>query len=372
MKDTEFEDEEKLLSSEQVASYRIVLPKKVFRNRFTWSCYEIYRSLTFRIWLLLWLSLIAWWEISAVWIYPLIAFVLLFLGVISLPAIQISCGKCAISKQLIQFSKEIIENTPGTHADDWDAIAVNLNSYMYENKLWKTEYLIFDGSHCQEAFRTTILKPFSLKKDDDAKLKSFGDSVPYIEKALEFYFAEVNKEWEPSLSTTNSTDAQLPREIYRFKLTWLFKRIFRLRSLLLAFFHSVFIFAKWNWGLLFRVLYLGGIFFIMVMQDFQNIVDAWMKMEHKKQFLSTIINEQDIGAKGWDKVAKRMNRYLFEQKAWRNEEYFFDGIDCQRFFERNFVSLLSCKNSISFKSLDVELWPYIRQVQSSCSDGHLV
>lgn len=148
-----------------------------------------------------------------------------------------------------------------------------------------------------------------------SQLKSFGDSVPYIEKALEFYFAEVNKEWEPSLSTTNSTDAQLPREIYRFKLTWVFKRIFRLRSLLLALFHSVFIFAKWNWGLLFRVLYLGGIFFIMVMQDFQNMVGAWMKMEHKKQFLSTIINEQDIGAKGWDKIAKIMNRYLFEQKA---------------------------------------------------------
>ncbi|CAI4384417.1 BDH_1b_G0025740.mRNA.1.CDS.1 [Saccharomyces cerevisiae] len=54
-------------------------------------------------------------------------------------------------------------------------------------------------------------------------------------------------------------------------------------------------------------------------------------MEHKMQFLSTIINEQESGANGWDEIARKMNRYLFEKKVWNNEEFFYDGIDCEWF-----------------------------------------
>ncbi|EHN00650.1 Cos1p [Saccharomyces cerevisiae x Saccharomyces kudriavzevii VIN7] len=110
----------------------------------------------------------------------------------------------------------------------------------------------------------------------------------------------------------------------------------------------------------------------MNIRIFQNIRGASIKMEHKMQYLSTIINEQEIGANGWDQVAKRMNRYLFEQNVRKNEEFFFDAIDCQRFFERNFVGLLSPKRVTYSGSLSVELWPYIKEAQSSCTDEHLV
>ncbi|EHN01387.1 Cos4p [Saccharomyces cerevisiae x Saccharomyces kudriavzevii VIN7] len=106
----------------------------------------------------------------------------------------------------------------------------------------------------------------------------------------------------------------------------------------------------------------------MNMHTFQNLRGASMKTEHKMQFLSSIINEREIGADGWNHVAKRMNRYLFEQNVWKNEEFFFDGIDCQKFFKRNFVGLLSSKKTSSNVSLDVELWPYILEAQSSCTD----
>ena len=46
---------------------------------------------------------------------------------------------------------------------------------------------------CQEAFRKTLLEPFFLKKDEAARVKSFKDSVPYIEEALQTHFTEVKK-----------------------------------------------------------------------------------------------------------------------------------------------------------------------------------
>ena len=97
-----------------------------------------------------------------------------------------------------------------------------------------------------------------------------------------------------------------------------------------------------------------------------------MKTERKMQFLSTIINEQDSSVNGWDEIAKKMNGYLFEMKVWRNERFFFDGVDCRRFFDHHFYSLLSPKRSLFDKLLDVELWPYIKEAHVSRSDESLV
>ena len=47
-----------------------------------------------------------------------------------------------------------------------------------------------------------------------------------------------------------------------------------------------------------------------------------MKIEDKMQYRFTIIREQEIGATGWDEIAKKMNLYLFEQKVWKTEEFF--------------------------------------------------
>nr|CAI6454750.1 CFF_HP1_G0025380.mRNA.1.CDS.1 [Saccharomyces cerevisiae] len=68
-----------------------------------------------------------------------------------------------LGKQFSQFAKEIITNTPGIDTEDWERVAVNFNSYLYENKLWNTEYFLMVPS-CQEAFRKMLLEPFSLKK----------------------------------------------------------------------------------------------------------------------------------------------------------------------------------------------------------------
>ncbi|ONH70765.1 Protein COS4 [Saccharomyces cerevisiae] len=76
-----------------------------------------------------------------------------------------------------------------------------------------------------------FLEPFSLKKDEAAKVKSFKDSVPYIEEALGKFILQKLKNngscliTEKSWSPVGLEDAKLPKEAYRFKLTWFLKRI---------------------------------------------------------------------------------------------------------------------------------------------------
>ncbi|CAI6403196.1 ALI_HP2_G0004850.mRNA.1.CDS.1 [Saccharomyces cerevisiae] len=380
MKENELKNEKSVdvLSFKQLESQKIVLPQDLFRSSFTWFCYEIYKSLAFRIWMLLWLPLSVWWKLSNNCIYPLIVSLLvLFLGPIF---VLVICGlsrKRSLSKQLIQFCKEITENTPSSDPHDWEVVAANLNSYLYENKVWNTKYFFFNAMICQEAFRTTLLEPFSLKKDKAAKVKSFKDSVPYIEEALQVYFTEVDKQWklfitEKSWSPVGLEDVQLPKDIHRSKLTWFLKRIFTIYSLplWLAFLNCICV--SQHFCLLLRTLYLGWIFFMLV-QGFQNMRMSVLSvnMEHKMQFLLTIINEQESGANGWDEIAKKMNRYLFEKKVWKNDEFFFDGTDCEWFFSHFFYRVLSARKSMWPLPLNVELWPYIREAQLSRSEESL-
>ncbi|CAI4517448.1 BBL_G0022710.mRNA.1.CDS.1 [Saccharomyces cerevisiae] len=167
MKENELKNEKSVdvLSFKQLESQKTVLPQDLFRGSFTWFCYEIYKSLAFRIWMLLWLPLSVWWKLSNNCIYPLIVSLLvLFLGPIF---VLVICGlsrKRSLSKQLIQFCKEITENTPSSDPHDWEVVAANLNLYFYENKVWNTKYFFFNAMVCQEAFRTSVLEPFSLKK----------------------------------------------------------------------------------------------------------------------------------------------------------------------------------------------------------------
>ncbi|CAD6640748.1 XXYS1_4_G0023650.mRNA.1.CDS.1 [Saccharomyces cerevisiae] len=381
MKENELKNEKSVdvLSFKQLESQKTVLPQDLFRSSFTWFCYEMSKSLAFRIWMLLWLPLSVWWKLSNNWIYPLIVSLLvLFWGPFFVLVIHALFRKGFLSKQLTQFCKEITKNTPSLDTHDWEVVAANLNSYLYENKAWNTKYFFFNATDCEEMFRKTVLEPFSLKKDEAAKVKSFKDSVPYIEEALQVYATGFDKQWklfntEKSWSPVGLEDVQLPKDIHRSKLTWFLKRIFTIYSLRLWLVFLNCICVSQHFCLLLRTLYLGWILFMSV-QGFQNMrmFVLSVKMEHKMQFLSTIINEQENGANGWDEIARKMNRYLFEKKAWKNEEFFFDGIDCEWFFSHFFYRVLSAKKSMWPLPLNVELWPYIKEAQLSRSEVLLV
>ncbi|CAI1528409.1 hypothetical protein SEUBUCD646_0K00120 [Saccharomyces eubayanus] len=81
---------------------------------------------------------------------------------------------------------------------------------------FRTISIFFDGSSCYESFRTFILEPFSLTKDNGAKFKSFKESVLYIEEALQVYFARVDEQWnqfssEKLLNVIDLQGVPLPR-----------------------------------------------------------------------------------------------------------------------------------------------------------------
>ena len=314
---------------------------------------------------------------STNWTYPCLASSFLFLVLAFLPLSHSLSRDRALSKQLTEFSKAITRNAPGTNADDWKNVAASLNSYLYESKAWNTRYLFFEALDCQEAFRRIILEPFFLQKDEAARIKSFRESVPYIEEAVQTYFAEVDKRWklfdsEKSWSPVDLENAQLPKDTHRFKLTWVLKRNLSIFSLISFLNFLVCIYVSREMCLLLRTLYLGCIFF-MIVKGFTNTKKVLiMSMEHNMQFLSTIINEQKTGANGWDEIAKKMNKYLFEKKVWKNEEFFFDGTDCERFFSDRFYHPLSSKKSTWPVPLNVELWPYVKEAQASRGDNSLV
>lgn len=88
-------------------------------------------------------------------------------------------------------------------------------------------------------------------------------------------------------------------------------------------------------------------------------------MEGKMQYLLTI-RDQATGTNRWDQIAKKTNVYPFEQKVYSNKELFFDGTDCEQFFDCNFSSLLSSKKSVSSFPLDTELRSYIYWGSTIC------
>ncbi|CAI4063305.1 uncharacterized protein SKDI_08G0020 [Saccharomyces kudriavzevii IFO 1802] len=363
-------------------SQKTVLAKNIFRNRFTWSCYEIFKSLAFRIWLLSWLPLTVWWKISSNWIYPYLVTAFMFLGPVLSPLTPMTFHEHALSKQFTQFSKEIIKSSPGIHVDDWEATAANFNSFMHENRLWNTEYFFFDGLSCQEAFRTTILEPFSSGKDDDAILKAFGNSLPFVEEAIKVYYRKLDRQWnlmncEGFSWNIEQENIKLPKRPYLSKLISVLKMttIKNPRFLVFAIAYLICFFCIPRL-MLPHFLFFGAVsscLMIEYMALFDNSRFQSLKVEHKMRYLSDIISEhKKSNVSAWDNIAKSMNVYLFEQKARSSEDFFLNATDCEHFFRRFFCTSSVPKQFASINSSIVELRPYIKEVQSACCDEQLL
>ncbi|CAI6385420.1 BBF_HP2_G0000930.mRNA.1.CDS.1 [Saccharomyces cerevisiae] len=80
--------------------------------------------------------------------------------------------------------KEITKKTSDTGINDRKVVSTNLILYLYTNIVWDSRYFI-NATDCQEVSKTILLQPFSLKKDETAKVKSFQDFAPCIKEAFE-------------------------------------------------------------------------------------------------------------------------------------------------------------------------------------------
>ena len=379
MDGAKFENTVAFLPSEIFDCNNSTLPKNVFRSFVTWSCYEKFNSLEFRTWLLMWLPLIIAWKIRGKRHYLVIVTALMFEVLYFLWTYSYIFRERTLGKQVSQFAKEIITNTPGIDTEDWERVAVNFNSYLYENKLWNTEYFFFDGSSCQEAFRKMLLEPFSLKKNDFANAKVPDGSVCYTEKALQVYFTQIERKWhwinsEGFLHNKTTQSVQFSKHGYGSKLLWAFKEVTIMNSrfafLSIAYLNGLLTIPRLRNSL--HILYVCAVLSSMIIEYLIGI-DKFrfksMNLIHKLQFLSYITcGHEKSDATNWSQIAKRTNTYMFEQKIWNSPILFSDGIDCEKFFKWYFSTPVSSQASLSVGSTDFELWPYIKEAQSACND----
>lgn len=241
-----------------------------------------------------------------------------------------------------------------------------------------TQNTFFDGSSCHVAFRRTLLW-ISSRIDGDYKIKYFRKH-PYIEEALKVYFAEVDRKWnlntsQQLLSNISVGNIKLPGQSCRFKLFHIFKKVMKQRFSQVAtvIFFVMSIRSPRNLGFFFT----PALFVVLVCSQewfsFEMNRSCSMKVEHRMQFLSTIISEhQKSDVNCWDQIAKKMNVYLFEQKVSGSDVFFLDGADCERFFERNFLRYLPSRKS-SHPDLPIaELLPYIRKADIACAGKQLI
>lgn len=400
---SEDEKNEAALACDVFESSNAKLPKNVFRSSFTWYCYEVINRSAFHIWLLLCLTLIVGWKVFSgiggrrpsdsnmdgpqtkhkrnpgfLRRHSTIVILVISLAVsFSWEAFKMYRER-TFGKQITQFAKEIIKSAPSTDMESWDRVAADFNSYMYENKLWNTEYFFFDGSSCHVAFRRTLLW-ISSRIDGDYKIEYFRKH-PYIEEALKVYFAEVDRKWnlitsQQLLSNISVGNIKLPGQSCRFKLFHIFKKVMKQRFSQVAtvIFFVMSIRSPRNLGFFFTL----ALFVVLVCSQewfsFEMNRSCSMKVEHRMQFLSTIISEhQKSDVNCWDQIAKKMNVYLFEQKVSGSDVFFLDGADCERFFERNFLRYLPSRKS-SHPDLPIaELLPYIRKADIACAGKQLI
>lgn len=158
---------------------------------------------------------------------------------------------------------------------------------------------------------------------------------------------------EPNqLSTIKSNNAvdniQLPGQSYFFKLSQVFMKTIKERSFITIAAMACFMSICSSQCL--TIVFTLSFLVVFGCSDeyllFETNRSCSMEVEHKMQFLSTIISEQQKSDDNvWDKIAKRMNVYLLERNVWASGVFFLDRADCEHFFERNFLSCLPSRNS---------------------------
>ncbi|CAI4728032.1 BAM_G0043580.mRNA.1.CDS.1 [Saccharomyces cerevisiae] len=110
-------------------------------------------------------------------------------------------------------------------------VAANLNSVTPENKAWNTKYFFSARSVAKKRSGTTLLEPVSSQRRSCQVTLIPGFRPLTWKEALGVYFTEVERQWklfnsENPWSPVGLEDAKLPKEAYRFKLTWVHNRHF--------------------------------------------------------------------------------------------------------------------------------------------------
>lgn len=180
----------------------IVAAQDVFKNRFTYLCYELYHyPLSFYWYLVVCIT----WLTAGVRYYQgdddlftvLMILLSLMMCACLLVPIMIYCQPMLNVDSKLKFCNEIIINKPDLTTESWSIISQNMNNFMYENKYWRTPYYFYDGKSSYNCFRSVILSkylriPKSSTDQDSNELPTMGNSTQNATRPAEItgYFED--------------------------------------------------------------------------------------------------------------------------------------------------------------------------------------
>lgn len=148
----------------------IIFPKDVFRNRFTYLCYELYHYPVSSYWYLAVLILVLTstlcfhyndeeGSLDTPAVLSLLFSILITGFTFMLTMSYFGQGLYTSSK--LKLCKEVITNKPALNMKSWSIIGANMNKLLYETDEWHTPYFFYNGRSCYYYFDKRIVHKYS-------------------------------------------------------------------------------------------------------------------------------------------------------------------------------------------------------------------
>ena len=304
----------------------LTIPKDVFHSKFRWSFFQARKDPIFCLFLITCVVI----KFSR------------FEGSVSVLVILVGSylagARRALKKNIEKLCNEVIDQRPGADTLKWNLITQRLNGLLYDEGLYNNPYCIFDGEHCQELFRELVLEP-SLQKSDKLYLETAN-----FAKASRLYQEDLLRQWKDFADNGKLEDSE-ERESYE-KLSWhthyneVFWSMCRFLSFTLQppYCLCPLVAIRPKLSVTRNSLALIVVYLFVVL-SYRRIKIEEMKIEARLTFLKTVsLVRPHAQVEGWNVVAKRMNKYMYEEKGWHSKEFFHDGEDCSRYFKMEFTS----------------------------------
>ncbi|AQZ17533.1 YHL044W [Zygosaccharomyces parabailii] len=340
--------------------YEQLLPKDLFRNRFTWSLHEVLKHYLPSVISFLCL-LVACILISADYFgnseIKVISIVVCIAVALSFPPIWFFTERRRIiSQHKVEMAEAYLAAAEESRDEPWNQLAHKMNHFCSEGLYWNTSNFFFDERQCSASFRTCLLIPFHQEISE----KNFiHDKKNPIQNAVASYQQSTNLTFtnfmENLLGEPAPKQTALPRDKYWSKLTFHKKfftswKFFCLMLLVCRHIESS-VRLKRPSKLLSASSYI--IHAVIYYSIYCNSKRNKLGVKARCKFLATIISvAPGCDTEKWDIVAMHMNQYLHDEEIWRGEqENFFDGRDCMDFFSKQFKPLASVKKSSAYPEL---------------------
>ena len=244
-------------------------------------------------------------------------------------------------------------------------ITQRLNDTLYNEGLYRNRYCIFDGEHCQELFRELVLRP-SLQTADESLSEAAGGA-----KASRLYQEDLIRQCKSffddgKLEVVEDFESyeKLPCHAHFNKISWLVCSFLNYTLQPPNCFCPILLLSA-NFSANFRVIVNLLMLIVLLLIGvvlYPRMKIKEMKIEERLKFLKTIsLVKPHAQIEGWNIVAKRMNKYMYEEKGWHNREFFYNGEDCLNAFKMEFASVLSSTKPINHgsRSKYLDLKPFI-------------